>query len=137
VQVHPIKPTLKAPGIKLLELKYGRLLSKFAFKFNLRRYDSVSPGAPPLFSRMPAASSSSEASDDDDDILDSEQAWAAARQGLTLVVISSQHKRFRWDKGCIKRLFRGCSGGVRNYEVVIRVYFVSELAQVELKSGRV
>jgi hypothetical protein len=38
VQVDPIKPTLKAPGIKLLKLKYDISLSKFAFKFNLRRY---------------------------------------------------------------------------------------------------
>jgi hypothetical protein len=38
VQVDPIKPTLKAPGIKLLKLKYDKPLSKFAFKINLRRY---------------------------------------------------------------------------------------------------
>ena len=38
MQVEPIKPTLKAPGIKLLKLKYGKPLSNFAFKFNLRRY---------------------------------------------------------------------------------------------------
>jgi len=38
VQVDPIKPTLKAPGIKLSKLKYGKPLSKSAFKFNLRRY---------------------------------------------------------------------------------------------------
>ena len=34
-------PVLKAPGIKLLKLKYGKPLSKFAFKFNLRRYNMV------------------------------------------------------------------------------------------------
>jgi hypothetical protein len=28
VQVAPIKPTLKAPGIKLLKLKYGEPLKK-------------------------------------------------------------------------------------------------------------
>jgi len=38
VQVDPIKPTLKAPGTKHLKLKYDEPLSKFAFKFNLRRY---------------------------------------------------------------------------------------------------
>jgi hypothetical protein len=39
VQVDPIKPTLKPPGIKLSKLKYDRPLSYFAFfKFNLRRY---------------------------------------------------------------------------------------------------
>jgi hypothetical protein len=44
VQVHPIKPTLKAPGTKRLKLKYVELLSNllkfclnFAFKFKLRR----------------------------------------------------------------------------------------------------
>ena len=42
VQVDPIKPTLKAPGIKLLKLEYDNPLSKFAFKINLRRY-SVGP----------------------------------------------------------------------------------------------
>jgi len=38
VQIDPIKPTLKPPGIKLLELKYDKQLSNFASKFNLRRY---------------------------------------------------------------------------------------------------
>jgi len=38
VQVDPIKPTLKAPGIKLLKLKCDKPLSKFGFKFNSRRY---------------------------------------------------------------------------------------------------
>jgi len=32
-------------------------------------------------------------------------------------------------------LFRGRAGGVRRYEGVFRPYFVSETAQVELKSG--
>ena len=40
VQVDPIKPTLKAPGTKRLKLKYNVLLSTFAFKFNLRRYNT-------------------------------------------------------------------------------------------------
>ena len=34
----PIKPTLRAPGTKRLKLSYDGSLSKFAFKFNLRRY---------------------------------------------------------------------------------------------------
>ena len=38
VQVDPIKPTLKAPGTKRLKLKYDKLLSSFAFNFNLRHY---------------------------------------------------------------------------------------------------
>jgi hypothetical protein len=41
VQVEPIKPTLKAPGIKLLKLKHDEPLSNVAFKFNLRRYTKV------------------------------------------------------------------------------------------------
>ena len=39
VQVDPIKPTLKAPGTKLLKLKYDDPLSNIAFKFKLRRYN--------------------------------------------------------------------------------------------------
>ena len=38
VQVDPIKPTLKAPGIKRLKLYYDEPLSNLAFKINLRRY---------------------------------------------------------------------------------------------------
>jgi len=38
VQVDPIKPAYKAPGIKLLTLKYDNPLSSSAFEFNLRRY---------------------------------------------------------------------------------------------------
>ena len=37
MQVERIKPTLKAPGIKHLKLKYDEPLSSFTFKFNLRR----------------------------------------------------------------------------------------------------
>ena len=42
VQVDPIKPTLKAPGIKRLKLKHDKPLSNVAFKFNLHRYTSAS-----------------------------------------------------------------------------------------------
>ena len=45
MQVEPIKPTLKAPGIKLLKLKCDRPLSKFALKFNLRCYSTASNAA--------------------------------------------------------------------------------------------
>ena len=38
MQVDPIKPTLKAPRTKRLELKYDKPLSTSAFKFNSRRY---------------------------------------------------------------------------------------------------
>jgi len=54
VQVDPIKPTLEAPGIKLLNLKYDEPLSKFAFKFNLRRYSPrVQPHQPHAAVRHP------------------------------------------------------------------------------------
>ena len=38
MQVDPVKPTLKAPGPERLRLDFDRLLSNFAFGFNLRRY---------------------------------------------------------------------------------------------------
>jgi hypothetical protein len=38
VQVDPMKPVLKPPGIKRLKLEYDKLVSDFAFNFNLRRY---------------------------------------------------------------------------------------------------
>ena len=40
MQVDPIKPTLEAPGCKRLKLQYVKLLSNFAFNFNLRRYSA-------------------------------------------------------------------------------------------------
>jgi hypothetical protein len=36
-----MKPTLKAPGTQSLKQKYDELLSRFAFKFNLRRYTKL------------------------------------------------------------------------------------------------
>jgi len=39
VQVDPTEPKLKAPGTNLLTLEYGELLSTFAFKVILRRYN--------------------------------------------------------------------------------------------------
>ena len=39
MQVDPIIPRLKAPGIKRLKLQYDETLSIFAFKFNLRRHN--------------------------------------------------------------------------------------------------
>ena len=38
MQVDPIKPTLKAPGVKRLKLQYDGPVSKFAFKSNFRHY---------------------------------------------------------------------------------------------------
>jgi len=39
MQVDPMKPVLKAPGIKLLKLRYYKLLSSFPFHFSLHRYN--------------------------------------------------------------------------------------------------
>jgi len=41
VQVEPMKPLLKVPGIKRLKLLCDKLLSSFVFNFNLRRYSWV------------------------------------------------------------------------------------------------
>ena len=41
MQVEPMKPALKAPGIELLKLEYGNPLSSFGFKSNLRRYSKA------------------------------------------------------------------------------------------------
>jgi len=51
VQVGPIKPMLKAPGSKLLDLTCDKPLSKFAFKFNLRRYSVAVAGDGPHLPR--------------------------------------------------------------------------------------
>jgi len=57
VQVEPMKPMLKAPGTKQLNLKYDELLSSFAFNSKLRRYSLVldseneAPELPPLDDR--------------------------------------------------------------------------------------
>ena len=44
MQVDPIKPSLIAPGTKLLKLKYETLLSSIGFDFNLRRYTEGAVG---------------------------------------------------------------------------------------------
>jgi hypothetical protein len=54
VQVDPIKPKLKAPGTGRLKLKNDKVLSNFAFKFNMRRYTSrccSAGGNPPTSTR--------------------------------------------------------------------------------------
>ena len=60
-------------------------------------------------------------------------------QGLTLVHFSAQLKRILWDRGA----FRVCLGGVEKCHGVFKSIrgclgcnFVSETAQVELRSGR-
>jgi hypothetical protein len=47
-QVEPIKPTLKLPGTKRLKLECDEPISKFALKFNLRRYNPASGSKTPL-----------------------------------------------------------------------------------------
>ena len=41
MQVDPIKPTLKAPGMNGLKLKYDDPHLNFGFKINLRRYSKA------------------------------------------------------------------------------------------------
>jgi hypothetical protein len=63
------------------------------------------------------------------------------RQGLKLVHFSAQLlKRILRDRNAFRGCFRGVlevSGGIEKHQGVFRVYFVSETAQVELRSGRV
>ena len=54
VQVDPMNPTLKALETKPLKLKYEELLSKFAFKINLRRYAVGGFAAPHYLSTVEA-----------------------------------------------------------------------------------
>jgi len=42
VQVECMNTVLKAPGTKRLKQRYDKLLYRFAFNFNLRRYTEVS-----------------------------------------------------------------------------------------------
>jgi hypothetical protein len=50
VQVDPIKPKLKAPGIGRLKVKYNILLYSFTFKSDVCRYTAAAkdPAAPRL-----------------------------------------------------------------------------------------
>jgi len=57
VQVDPMKPTLKAPRPKRPKLQCNILLSTFAFKFNLRRYNKVVAVLSELAMKYSAASS--------------------------------------------------------------------------------
>ena len=55
-------------------------------------------------------------------------------QGLTLVHFSAQLERFLWDRGCA---YGSCSPrqvGVRGCLKCVGCYFVSDMAQVQLKS---
>ena len=46
LQVAPMKPVLKVPGAKRLKLECYRVLSSFAFNYNLRCYTLASGSAP-------------------------------------------------------------------------------------------
>jgi len=117
VQVDGIKPTLKAPGNTCLRLKCHKLLSRRAFKFNLRRYTAGRPagaGASQLTRQSAVVRGSTGAGQ-----VTSRPAGAGARQvagrpvgarqrgiarcqskqGPTLVHFSAQRKRFVWVKG--------------------------------------
>jgi len=61
---------------------------------------------------------------------------ATNEQGLILVHLSAQRKRFLWSRGCIKGLFRGSVRGIRGYQGLCRVLCMLETTQVELKSRR-
>jgi hypothetical protein len=86
VQVAPIKPNLKPPGIKRLKVHHDEVLSNFGFKFNLRRYTmggrgghmgGYPMGGPGGY--MPMGG----------------RGGGPPRQGLTLVPISAQLELFR------------------------------------------
>ena len=65
---------------------------------------------------------------------------AAEKQGLTLVHFSAQLKRILSDRGAFRDCLGGVwevSGGIKEYQGVFWVYFVSETAQIKLRSGRV
>ena len=57
--------------------------------------------------------------------------------GAYTLPLSAKFQRFLRNRGCVDRLLSGCLGGVKGYEGVIRVRFVSGWAQVELRNGRV
>ena len=78
MQVDPVKPALKAPGIKRLKLEFDEPLSNFAFKFNLRCFSwGVTTATAGLRAGLKGP-------------------WGE-RQGLTLVHYSAQRKHIMWD----------------------------------------
>ncbi len=78
VQVGPMKPTLKAPKSKLLKLENEKVLSNYAFEFNLRRYNKGAPGS---------SSETSAAATMRQEELQASLAGAHERQGLTLSAV--------------------------------------------------
>jgi len=97
-------------------------------------------GEHPLWSLTFAALEASIAVLDSDSALAAAAAALAAAQGLTLIHLSAQLKRNLSDGSAC----RDCLGGVeevseviKEYQGVFSGYFVSETAQVEMRSGRV
>ena len=76
MQVDPIKPKLKLPGIKRSKLKFEGPVSNLAFKFKLRRYNEASAAAP-VAALVPALTKP-----------------GGGRWGLTLVHFSDQPEPF-------------------------------------------
>ena len=85
VQVDPIKPTLKAPVLKLLKLDCDDLRLNFAFKFNLRRYSSAPASSAPTRPSSPRSGTCSCAAR-------RSTLSRQPRQGATLVHFSAQSK---------------------------------------------
>ena len=87
VQVAPIKPKLKAPGIVLLKPGYDEPVSSSAFKIQLAPLQPGRGGVGAV-ARGPGVG-------DGVPVL----AGAQRGQGLTLVHFSAQRKRFLWERG--------------------------------------
>jgi hypothetical protein len=92
----------------VLNLKYDGLLSSFAFKFNLRRYNEVVELRQPL---TPAIRRIQEAIVE---VMDA--CMKELRQGLTLVHFRLNVSAFNGDGGA----FGGCLGGVLGVSRILR-----------------
>jgi hypothetical protein len=115
VQVDPIKPTLKAPGIECLKLQYDKPLSKFAFKFNLR----ATPWRWRRRSRAARAGA---------------WTWGRGLHSFTSQLdLSACYGTRGARRGCVARV-KGVFGGVRG---CVGCFCVSDTAQVEQGSERV
>jgi len=84
-----MKPTLKAPGSERLKLEHEKLLSHFAFKFNLRRYNTEARDAPPV---APNANAS-----------------AAGKKGGKASKKSAPLVEWKWAGNCTRPLFSSTS----------------------------
>jgi len=106
VQVDPITLTLKAPGFKRLKVEHEKLVSIFAFNFNVRRYNKATSGAEATYmeswgdsivadhGRTAQLAAALGVRTPPVRIDSMAKYGALARQGLTLVHFSVQLKRF-------------------------------------------